>query len=248
MLTRFLVPITIMFLGIGIYQNQRPPSLGGLSDLTNSVFKIRVQLSDRISNGKKEFVYEYGSGVLINKKGYIITSAHIFKEATTFFNDPIIEVSSSKSIEFIKAELISTSIDSDIAVLKIAPYYAMNFQPISSLSKSSLRENEVLWALGLRSSVPIKNEELIILRGMVTNDENKIEEFSGKEKFKNQQILTFSQMVEPGMSGGPIINGKNEIVGIIRARPFKEGKWAGFSIGVPSSEIQELLDVAIKAN
>lgn len=248
MLTRFLVPMTLVFLGIGIYQNQRPPSLGSLSDLTNSVFKIRVQVCDRISNGKKESVYEYGSGVLINKKGYIITSAHLFKEATTFYNDPIIEVSSSKSIEFTKAELVNASTDYDIAVLKISPYYAMNFQPISVLSKSSLRENEVLWALGLRASVPVNNEELTILRGMVTKDEKIIEEFLGNEKFKNQQSLTFSQMVEPGMSGGPIINGKNEIVGIIRARAVKEGKWAGFSIGVPSSAIQELLDVAIKTN
>ncbi|WP_337902395.1 trypsin-like peptidase domain-containing protein, partial [Mesomycoplasma ovipneumoniae] len=65
---------------------------------------------------------------------------------------------------------------------------------------------------------------------------------SGTNKVANQNFVRTSITIEPGNSGGPVLNTKNKVIGIMTFRLINEKPIQGISFFVPSKQIKEFLN------
>lgn len=160
-----------------------------------------------------------GSGVIISTDGYIITNNHVIEGADE------LEVTLNDNRKF-KAKLMGADPSTDIALLKIDE----KDLPILSFGDSEqLKVGEWVLAVGnpfnLKSTVTagiVSAKGRSIMTG--NSDRNKIESF-----------IQTDAAVNPGNSGGALVNTKGELVGINTAIYSETGNFAGYSFAVPIS-------------
>ncbi|MEY4610261.1 MAG: Peptidase Do [Bacteroidota bacterium] len=172
-----------------------------------------------------------GSGVIISADGYIVTNNHVVAEASE------ISVILNDKREF-KAKVISTDPSSDLAVIQIKetglPFLAFG-------DSDALKVGEWVLAVGnpfnLESTVTAgivsaKGRQNIIDR---EGDVNPLESF-----------IQTDAAVNPGNSGGALVNLKGELIGINTAIYSKTGQFAGYSFAVPVSIVKKVSGDLIK--
>ena len=162
-----------------------------------------------------------GSGVIISNDGYIITNNHVIDGATE------LEITMNDNRKFV-AELIGTDPSTDIALLKID---ATDLPVIPFGDSEKLKVGEWVLAVGnpfnLTSTVTAgivsaKGRGLPALRG--NGSDMKVESF-----------IQTDAAVNPGNSGGALVNTKGELIGINTAIYSETGSYAGYSFAVPIS-------------
>jgi Do/DeqQ family serine protease len=166
-----------------------------------------------------------GSGVLISENGYIVTNNHVVGFAD------FIEVITQDGRSF-QAKKIGTDPSTDLAVLKIEG----NTLPYLKFSNSdNVRVGEWVVAVGnpfnLTSTVTAgivsaKGRELNIIKG-----QKAIEEF-----------IQTDAVVNPGNSGGALVNTKGDLIGINTAISSPTGVYAGYSFAIPSNLVKRVVD------
>ena len=159
----------------------------------------------------------FGSGVIINKSGYILTNAHVVKDLSS------IKVTLTDRREY-AAKLIGADDKSDIALLKIEA----SDLPVATLGNSgSLKTGE--WVVAIGAPFGFENS---VTAGIV----------SAKNRALPQENYTpFIQTdvaINPGNSGGPLFNLYGEVVGMNSQIYTRSGGFMGISFSVP-------IDVAI---
>lgn len=160
-----------------------------------------------------------GSGVIISTDGYIITNNHVIEGADE------LEVTLNDNRKF-TAKLIGADPSTDIALIKIEE----KDLPVLSFGDSEqLKVGEWVLAVGnpfnLKSTVTagiVSAKGRSIMTG--STDRNKIESF-----------IQTDAAVNPGNSGGALVNTKGELVGINTAIYSETGNFAGYSFAVPIS-------------
>ena len=172
-----------------------------------------------------------GSGVIISADGYIVTNNHVVAEASE------ISVILNDKREF-KAKVISTDPSSDLAVIQIKE----TGLPFLTFGDSdALKVGEWVLAVGnpfnLESTVTAgivsaKGRQNIIDR---EGDVNPLESF-----------IQTDAAVNPGNSGGALVNLKGELIGINTAIYSKTGQFAGYSFAVPVSIVKKVSGDLIK--
>lgn len=172
-----------------------------------------------------------GSGVIISSDGYIVTNNHVVQEA-----EEVIVILNDKR-EF-KAKVISTDPSSDLAVIQIK---AENLPFLTFGDSDALRVGEWVLAVGnpfnLESTVTAgivsaKGRQNIIDRD---GDTNPLESF-----------IQTDAAVNPGNSGGALVNLKGELIGINTAIYSRTGQFAGYSFAVPVSIVKKVSSDLIK--
>jgi len=162
-----------------------------------------------------------GSGVVVDKQGYIITNAHVVAGATK------IEVALINGSTY-KADLLSVADGNDLALLKIDP--PSDLRAITIGSSSDLMIGETVIAIGnpfgLRNSVSM---------GILSATGRIVRELG---KFIFFDFLQVDASINPGNSGGPLINIKGEMIGINTAI-YREGSGIGFVI--PVNRVRDVL-------
>lgn len=158
-----------------------------------------------------------GSGVIISTDGYIITNNHVVEGADE------IEVTLNDNQNF-KAKIIGADPSTDIALIKIE---AKDLPTLSFGDSEQLKVGEWVLAVGnpfnLKSTVTagiVSAKGRSIMTG--NTDRNKIESF-----------IQTDAAVNPGNSGGALVNTKGELVGINTAIYSETGNFAGYSFAVP---------------
>lgn len=153
-----------------------------------------------------------GSGVIVSKEGHILTNHHVIEgvdEIRVQLNDGRIEA----------AELVGSDPRVDIAVLRIR---ARNITPLSFGDSDNIRVGQMVFAIGnpfgLQETV---TQGIISAKGRAISD-------SGPD------LLQTDAAVNPGNSGGPLLNLRGEIIGINSAIYSQTGGWAGISFAIPS--------------
>jgi serine protease Do len=158
-----------------------------------------------------------GTGFLIDGKGYLVTNAHVVKDAKTILVQ-------SKGQDF-KSKLVQLDIERDIAILKIED---SDFKPFSSLpygfKKSGADLGEPIFTLGF------PRDEIVYGEGYL----------SANTGF-NEDTMSFQITVaaNPGNSGGPVFNKNGEVVGIISTRQLQT---QGFVFAVRAKNIFKTID------
>jgi len=161
-----------------------------------------------------------GSGFIISKDGYIITNAHVVNQAHSLW----VQIPSLGK-EILDVELIGVSPERDLALLQLTPESRQKIEaelgeiPYLMLGDSNTvyRSDEVM-ALGY----PLGQQMLKSTTGVI----------SGRE----QHMIQISAPINPGSSGGPLVNIRGEVIGI-NAAGITEAQNVGYAIPVNTLKI-----------
>jgi Do/DeqQ family serine protease len=190
-----------------------------------SVKNVRDPFSELFygrSQGRKYEQVGTGSGVLISSDGYIITNNHVIDNATD------IEITLNNKKVY-KAKLIGADASNDIALVKID---GESFDYIPFGNSDNIKVGE--WVLAVGNPYNLTST---VTAGIVSA--------KGRDLEGNSNIESFIQTdaaVNPGNSGGALVNTRGELIGINTAISSKTGAFVGYSFAVPSNIAKKVIE------
>ena len=164
-----------------------------------------------------------GSGVIISADGYIVTNNHVIDGA----NDIEIILNDKKVY---KAKVIGVDKNDDIALLKISADNELPF--ITFANSDNVKVGE--WVLAVGNPYNLTST---VTAGIVSA--------KGRDLDGNGSIDSFIQTdaaVNPGNSGGALVNTRGELIGINTAISSRTGSFIGYSFAVPSNITKKVID------
>ena len=177
----------------------------------------------------KQYGSGSGSGVIISSEGYIVTNNHVIDEASE------IEVTLNDNSKY-TAKVIGADPSTDLAVIKIE---GGNFQPIAIGNSDNLKIGE--WVLAVGNPFNLTST---VTAGIVSAKARNINLLSDRNKKDIVPIESFIQTdaaVNPGNSGGALVNTKGELVGINTAIASQTGSYSGYSFAIPVTLVQKVM-------
>jgi Do/DeqQ family serine protease len=174
-----------------------------------------------------------GSGVIISADGYIVTNNHVVEDASE------ISVILNDKREF-KAKVISTDPSSDLAVIQIK---ATDLPFMTFGDSDALKVGE--WVLAVGNPF---NLESTVTAGIVSakGRQNIIDRNEDRAANPLESFIQTDAAVNPGNSGGALVNLKGELIGINTAIYSRTGQFAGYSFAVPVSIVKKVSADLIK--
>jgi Do/DeqQ family serine protease len=197
----------------------------------NAVVHVKNVTISRGPTSLMEFFYGYegnqkaqigsGSGVIISSDGHIVTNNHVIKGASQLQ----VTLNNNKTYE---AELIGTDPNSDIALLKIdakkqLPYLAFG-------DSDNVRVGE--WVLAVGNPFNLTST---VTAGIVSAKARALMK-------SDQSFIQTDAAVNPGNSGGALVNTNGDLIGINTAISSQTGSYVGYSFAVPSNIAKKVID------
>ncbi|NQS90531.1 Do family serine endopeptidase [Patescibacteria group bacterium] len=181
-----------------------------------------------------------GSGMIINKNGYILTNEHVIHGVD---EDKIMVTLSTN--ETFKAEIIGMDEDSDIAVLRIEG----DDLPVVTLGDSdNLKVGQWVIALGNPFGFALsqlnKKYDPTVTLGVVSAAGRTIR--AGREGKIYANLIQTDASINPGNSGGPLVNIYGEVIGINSAILTPSGGSVGIGFAIPINKAKKLLQSLVK--
>jgi Do/DeqQ family serine protease len=177
----------------------------------------------------KQYGSGSGSGVIVSSEGYIVTNNHVIENASE------IEVILNDNSKY-TAKVVGTDPSTDIAILKIE---GSGFQPIPLGNSDDLKVGE--WVLAVGNPFNLTST---VTAGIVSAKARNINLLSDRSKQDVIPIESFIQTdaaVNPGNSGGALVNTKGELVGINTAIASQTGSYSGYSFAVPVNLVEKVM-------
>lgn len=199
----------------------------------HSVVHVKNVSVRTISNPIMEYFYGYGgqqqqeqvgtgSGVIISEDGYIVTNNHVVKDAS----DIEITLNNKKTY---KAKLIGTDSKMDIALLKID---ADEKLPYSAFANSdSVKVGE--WVLAVGNPYNLTST---VTAGIVSAKARNLDTRG------IQSFIQTDAAVNPGNSGGALVNTRGELIGINTMISSMTGSYVGYSFAIPSNNARKIIE------
>ena len=172
----------------------------------------------RPSTPQRYEVQGSGSGVILSEDGYIVTNNHVIDRAKD------ITITLANNDEY-KATLVGTDPTTDIALLKIEAR-ELNYVQVANSDNVRLGQ----WVLAVGNPFNLTSTVTAGIISAKGRDINIINEQSAIESF-----LQTDAAVNPGNSGGALVNTAGELVGINTAISSRSGSFEGYSFAVPSN-------------
>ncbi|HRP52364.1 MAG TPA: trypsin-like peptidase domain-containing protein [Fluviicola sp.] len=177
----------------------------------------------------KQYGSGSGSGVIVSSEGYIVTNNHVIQDASE------IEVILNDNSKY-TATVIGTDPSTDIAVLKIE---AKGLKAIPIGNSDNLRVGE--WVLAVGNPFNLTST---VTAGIVSAKARNINLLADRSSTGNVPIESFIQTdaaVNPGNSGGALVNTNGELVGINTAIASQTGSYSGYSFAVPVNLVNKVM-------
>ncbi|MCK9617320.1 MAG: Do family serine endopeptidase [Lentimicrobiaceae bacterium] len=171
----------------------------------------------------------FGSGVIISQDGYIVTNNHVVQEAEK------ISVTLNDKRTF-TAEIIGTDPTSDLALIKVE---AKNLPYLQFGNSDNVRVGE--WVLAVGNPFNLTST---VTAGIVSAKARNIN-ILGIEGAIESYIQT-DAAVNKGNSGGALVNGNGELIGVNAAIASNTGSYAGYSFAIPSNIAKKITDDLMK--
>ena len=165
-----------------------------------------------------------GSGVIITQDGYIVTNNHVIDGATK------IEITLNSNQTY-PATLIGTDPATDVALLKIDAT-GLPFIPFADSDKLRLGE----WVIAIGSPYDLRST---ITAGIVSAKGRSMPNYTGE--FKIESFIQTDAAVNPGNSGGALVDKAGNLVGINTAIISQTGSYTGYSFAVPSNIVKKIV-------
>lgn len=168
-----------------------------------------------------------GSGVIISDDGYIVTNNHVIENATN------IEVVMNNNQRYY-AKLIGTDPSTDLALLKIK---ARNLPFVPYGNSDAVRPGE--WVLAVGNPFDLNST---VTAGIVSAKARNIRILRDRNNLQVEAFIQTDAAVNPGNSGGALVNLQGELVGINTAIATATGSYSGYSFAIPVSLVKKVMD------
>ena len=186
-----------------------------------------------VTNPMMEFFYGYnggqqqeqigtGSGVIISEDGYIVTNNHVVKDAS----DIEITLNNKKTY---KAKLVGTDSKMDIALLKINADEKLPYTAFADSDNVKVGE----WVLAVGNPYNLTST---VTAGIVSAKARNLDT-NGIQSF-----IQTDAAVNPGNSGGALVNTRGELIGINTMISSQTGSYVGYSFAVPSNIARKIIE------
>ena len=171
----------------------------------------------------KRFTKSTGSGVIISNDGYIVTNNHVIMNAES------IQVTLNNNKEYV-AKVVGFDEQTDIALLKIE---STQLSYVIFGNSDSLMIGE--WVLAVGNPFRLQST---VTAGIVSA---KARNINVLEKQGIESFIQTDAAVNPGNSGGALINTNGELIGINTAILSSSGGYEGFSFAIPSRLVKKVV-------
>ncbi len=170
-----------------------------------------------------------GSGFVFDKKGHIITNAHVVKDA----NKVVVTFLDGRSYN---AEIIGVDEYTDLAVIKVNADLVL-LRPLLIGDSSNLKVGEGIAAIGNPFGLSGS-----MTSGIVSQLGRLLPSGSG---YSIPDVIQTDAAINPGNSGGPLLNMRGEIVGINTAIQSATGEFTGVGFAIPSQTVAKIIPTLV---
>jgi S1-C subfamily serine protease len=189
------------------------------------VVRVNVQRSET-----SDVVNGVGSGFVFDKKGHIITNAHVVKDAKKV----VVTFLDGRSYN---AELIGVDEYTDMAVLKVNADLAL-LRPLLIGDSSNLKVGEAITAIGNPFGLSGS-----MTSGIVSQLGRLLPSGAG---YSIPDVIQTDAAINPGNSGGPLLNMRGEMIGINTAIQSATGEFTGVGFAIPSQTVAKIIPTLIE--
>jgi serine protease Do len=199
----------------------------------HSVVHVKNVSRRTVSNPILEYFYGYGggqqqeqvgtgSGVIISEDGYIVTNNHVIKDASE------IEITLNNKKTY-PAKLIGTDSKMDIALLKITADEKLPYTVFANSDNTKVGE----WVLAVGNPYNLTST---VTAGIVSAKARNLDARG------IQSFIQTDAAVNPGNSGGALVNARGELIGINTMISSPTGSYTGYSFAVPSNNARKIIE------
>ncbi len=161
-----------------------------------------------------------GSGVIISPDGFIVTNNHVIANA----NQLEVTLNNKKTYE---AEVIGADKDSDIALLKVNTTDPLPYLAFGDSDHAKVGE----WVLAVGNPFNLTST---VTAGIVSA--------KARSLGRNQSFIQTDAAVNPGNSGGALVNTNGDLIGINTAITSQTGSYVGYAFAVPSNIAKKVIE------
>lgn len=172
-----------------------------------------------------------GSGVAISADGYIVTNNHVVDQA----NEVVVTLNNKKDY---KAKVIGTDPSTDLAVIKIE---ANNLPYLTFANSDDVHLGQWVLAIGY----PL-NLETTVTSGIVSAKSRSIGVNRRNSSSPIESFIQTDAAVNPGNSGGALVNTDGDVIGINSAIASPTGSYAGYAYAIPSNLVKKVVNDIVK--
>ncbi|MDA0729475.1 MAG: trypsin-like peptidase domain-containing protein [Bacteroidetes bacterium] len=194
-----------------------------IADLSNPWLSMLGMAQGRVAEGS-------GSGVIVDSKGLIVTNHHVIEGADRV-------VVSTSNGEAHEATLLGSDPSTDLAVLQIQPRGEL--KTLAFGNSDALQVGE--WVLAVGNPLNLTST---VTAGIVSAKGRTIrllEPDASRDVYPVESFIQTDAAVNPGNSGGALVNLSGELIGINTAIASRTGSYAGYSFAIPSSIVQKVV-------
>jgi serine protease Do len=172
-------------------------------------------------------VHSSGSGVVISDDGFIVTNNHVIEDATN------IEVVMNNNHRYY-AKLIGADPSTDLALLKIK---AKGLPFVRYGNSDQVMPGE--WVLAVGNPFDLNST---VTAGIVSAKARNIGILRDRNNYQVEAFIQTDAAVNPGNSGGALVNLNGELIGINTAIATSTGSYQGYSFAIPVSLVKKVMD------
>ncbi len=176
-------------------------------------------------NGEAPPILGFGSGVIISSKGYIVTNNHVISGS-----DEVLVVLNNKQ-EY-NATVVGTDLNTDLALLKVE---AEGLSSMKFGDSNALQLGE--WVLAIGNPYNLTST---VTAGIVSAKARNLP-FLRTQEFGIESFIQTDAAVNPGNSGGALINTMGELVGINAVIASRTGAFVGYSFAIPVTIVEKVV-------
>jgi serine protease Do len=210
--------------------------LAAAKDVTAGVVHIRTaygagEFSLNPLQNFEQPVRSSGSGVIISDDGYIATNNHVIEDATN------IEVVLNNNHRYY-AKVVGADPSTDLALLKIK---AHDLPFVKYGNSDRVMPGE--WVLAVGNPFDLNST---VTAGIVSAKARNIGILRDRNNSQVESFIQTDAAVNPGNSGGALVNLKGELIGINTAIATSTGSYQGYSFAIPVSLVSKVMDDLLK--
>jgi len=168
-----------------------------------------------------------GSGVIISDDGFIVTNNHVIEDASN------IEIIMSDNQRYF-AKLVGADPTTDLALLKIR---AQNLPFVPYGDSDEITPGE--WVLAVGNPFDLNST---VTAGIVSAKARNIGILRDRNGLQVESFIQTDAAVNPGNSGGALVNLRGELIGINTAIATSSGSYQGYSFAIPVSLVRKIMD------
>jgi Do/DeqQ family serine protease len=198
----------------------------------NAVVHVKNVSLDQSPQSLFDFFYGYesfqqpeigtGSGVIISPDGHIVTNHHVIEKAQS------LEVTLNNNQTF-KAQVIGSDASSDIALIKIETNRQLPYLAFGDSDRSAIGE----WVLAVGNPFNLTST---VTAGIISAKARSI------SPMNDMSFIQTDAAVNPGNSGGALVNTRGDLIGINTAIKSRTGSYVGYSFAVPSNIAKKVVE------